>query len=167
MIKPPPSHVLPIRIYSPKPPTPPKPLFGWLLRRSIEQRPSKTGAPPISQYFDGRHFGAPNKGTKRSAREPGRQAPPIGSWGAAAPQFGSMEDDSMEIWGKAAGSSAAAHLVWVFGVEREENRDGGRETMIPLFECPRGPFMILLQKHLIWMVEVINNRGRYTYYLSY
>jgi hypothetical protein len=64
--------------------------------------------------------------------------------------------------------AAAAHLVWVFGVEREENRDGGRETMIPLFfECPQVPFMILLQKHLIWMVEVINNRGRYTYYLSY
>ena len=74
----------------------------------------------------------------------------------------------MEIWGKAARSSAAAHLVRVFGVEREENGDGGRETMIPLFfECPRVPFMILLQKHLIWMVEVINNRGRYTYYLSY
>ncbi len=87
-------------------------------------------------------------------------------------------------------------------MEREENRDGGRETMIPLweeiqnaslsnrffflrrnkyeiakvryfpgeklyikafssfflplFECPRVPFMIFLQKHLIWMVEVIN-----------
>jgi len=167
MIKPPPSHVLPIRIYSPKPPTPPKPLFGWLLRRSIEQRPSKTGAPPISQYFDGRHFGAPNKGTSCSGRELGHSVPAVGSGGAATPWFGAVEDDSMEISGKAAGSSAAAHLVWVFGVEREENRDGGRETMIPLFECPRGPFMILLQKHLIWMVEVINNRGRYTYYLSY
>ena len=41
-----------------------------------------------------------------------------------------MEDASMEIWGKAAGSSTAAHLVWVFGVEREENRDGGRETWV-------------------------------------
>ncbi len=58
-------------------------------------------------------------------------------------------------------------LCEFFGGEREENRDGGRETMIPLFECPRVHFMILLQKHLIWMVEVINNRGRYTYYLPY
>ena len=24
-------------------------------------------------------------------------------------------------------------------MEREENRDGGRETMIPLFECPWVP----------------------------
>ena len=29
--------------------------------------------------FDGRHFGAPNKGTKRSAREPSRRAPLLGS----------------------------------------------------------------------------------------
>ncbi len=42
-------------------------LFKW--------RPPKTGAPPVSQLFHGRHFSAHNKGTKRSARKPERRAP--------------------------------------------------------------------------------------------
>jgi hypothetical protein len=60
------------------PPPSPTPSFGWLLHLHIEQRPFKAGALPVSQYSDGRHFGAPKKGTKCSAREPGRQTPP--SW---------------------------------------------------------------------------------------
>ncbi len=76
------------------------------------QQSSKTDAPPVSQIFDGRHFGAPNKGTKRSVRKPRRWVPPLGSWGAAALLFGSMADDAMEREGKAAGGSvAAANLV--------------------------------------------------------
>ncbi len=35
------------------PSPPPTPSFGCLFCRSIEQRPSKTGAPPISQFFMG------------------------------------------------------------------------------------------------------------------
>ena len=73
MTKRPPPRIPPVRISSPPPPQPPTPLFGWLLRRSIEQKPSKTGVPPISQFFDGHTYGAPNKGTKRSAHEPGRR----------------------------------------------------------------------------------------------
>ena len=73
---------------------------------------TKTGAPPITQFVDGHHFGAPNKGIERSAREPGRRAPLLGSWGGAAPHFGSMVDVAMEREGKAAGGRvAAAHRV--------------------------------------------------------
>ena len=100
-----PPCVPPVRITSPTPPPPPTPSFGWLLRRTIEQRPSKTDAPPVLQFFDGRHFGAPNKGTKRSTRAPGRRPPPSGSWGAAAMRFGSMAGVSMEREGEAAGMS--------------------------------------------------------------
>ena len=36
-------------------------------------------------------------------------------------------------------------------MEREENRDGGRETMIPLFECPsRGPFYDSSLETCLW-----------------
>ena len=58
--------------------------------------------------FDGRHFGAPNKGTKRSAREPSRRAPLLGSWGAAATRFGSMAGVSMEREGKAGGGRVSS-----------------------------------------------------------
>jgi hypothetical protein len=58
----PPSHVPPCRVSSPMPPPPPTPSFGWLLCIIIEWRPPKPSAPPISQFFDGCHFGAPNKG---------------------------------------------------------------------------------------------------------
>ena len=69
----------PLRIASPMLPPPPTPSFGWLLLRTIEQRPFKASAPPVSQYSDGRRFGNPKKGTKRSAREPGCRTPPLGS----------------------------------------------------------------------------------------
>jgi hypothetical protein len=85
------------------PPPSPTLLFGWLLRLPVKWRPSKAGAPPVSHFFEGRHFGATNKGTKRSAREPGRREPLLGSWRAAAPRFKSMEDVSMEREGKAGG----------------------------------------------------------------
>ncbi len=112
MGKRPPPRVPPVRIASPKLPPPPTPSFGWLSRFPFEWRPPKTGAPPITQFVDGRHSGAPNKGIRGSAREPGRRAPLLGSWGAAAPLFGSMADDAMEREGKAAGGRvAAAHLV--------------------------------------------------------
>jgi hypothetical protein len=66
---------------------------------------------PSLQFVDGRHFGAPNKGIKRSAREPGRRTPLLGSWGAAAPRFESMAGVAMEREGEAAGGRvAAAHL---------------------------------------------------------
>ena len=78
-MKSPPPRVPPVRTASPMPPPPPIPSFGWLLRQTIEQRPFKAGAPPVSQFSDGRHFGAPNKGIKLSAREPGRRTPPLGS----------------------------------------------------------------------------------------
>jgi len=79
MSKRPPPRVPPVLIASPTSIPPPSTSFGWLLHRSNEQRPSKTGAPPVSQFFDGRHFDAPNKGKTRSAREPGRLAPLLGS----------------------------------------------------------------------------------------
>jgi hypothetical protein len=44
----PPPRVPPVRIASPMPPPSPTPSFGWLLHLPVEQRPSKTGAPPIS-----------------------------------------------------------------------------------------------------------------------
>jgi hypothetical protein len=99
----PPLRVPPVIIASTTSIPPPTSSFGWLLCRTIEQRPSKTGAPPVSQIFDGRHFDAPNKGKTRSAREPGRPAPLLGLWGATAPRFKSMEDVSMEREGKAGG----------------------------------------------------------------
>ncbi len=71
----PPPRVPPVRIASPTPPPPSAPSFGWLLHISIENQPPKTSAPPVSQFFHGCHFGAHNKGTKRSARKPGRRAP--------------------------------------------------------------------------------------------
>ena len=107
MDKRPPPRVPPVRIASPKPPPPPTPSFGWLSRLFFKWRPPKTGAPPITQFVDGRHFGAPNKGTKRRAREPGRRAPLLGSWGGTAPRFGSMADVAMEREGKAAGGRVA------------------------------------------------------------
>ncbi len=118
MGKRPPPRVSPIRIASPTPHPPSNPSFGWLSRLIFKWRPPKTGAPPISQFVDGRHFGAPNKGTKRRAREPGRRAPLIGSWGGAAPRFGSMADDAMEREGKAAGVGrlAARRVVCVVSV---------------------------------------------------
>ena len=68
--------VPPGRVSSQTLPQPPTPSSVWLLRRAIEQRPFKAGAPPISYFFDGRHFGAPNKRTKCSARKPGSRMPP-------------------------------------------------------------------------------------------
>ncbi len=53
------------------------------------------------------------KGTCRSEREPGRPAPATDLWGAAAPQFGSMADVAMEIWGKAAGGREAAVILFL------------------------------------------------------
>jgi hypothetical protein len=103
MGKRPPPIIPPIRISSPSPLTPPTPLFSWLLCQTIEQRPFKTGAPPMSQFFDRSHIGAPNKGTKRSAHAPSRRPPPSGSWGAAAMRFGSMAGVAMEREGEAAG----------------------------------------------------------------
>ena len=103
MGKRPPPCVPPVRISSPSPLPPSKPSFGWLLCQTIEQRPFKTGAPPISKFFDERPIGAPNKGKKRSASAPGRRPPPSGSWGAAATRFGSMAGVSMEREGEAAG----------------------------------------------------------------
>jgi hypothetical protein len=102
MGKRPPSRLPPIRIASPKPPPPTTPSFGWLSRFLFKWQPPKTGAPPITQFIDGGHFGAQNKGNECSAREPGRLAPLLGPWGAAAPLFGSMADDAMEREGKAA-----------------------------------------------------------------
>jgi hypothetical protein len=102
-MKRPPPCVPPLRIASSMPPPPTTPSFGWVLRRTIAQRPFKAGAPPVSQYSDGRHFGAPKKGTKRSAHEPGRRTPPSGSWEAAATQFGCMEDVVKEREGEADG----------------------------------------------------------------
>ena len=99
----PPPRVPPVRIASPTHPPPPTPSFGWLLHISIKRQPPKTGTPPISQFFHGGHLGAQNKGTKRSVRKPGRRAPLLGSWGAAAPRFGSVADVAMEREGKAAG----------------------------------------------------------------
>ncbi len=99
MGKHPPPRVPPVRIASPVPPLPPTPSIGWLSCHPFKWRPPKTGASPVSQLFHGRHFGAHNKGTKRSARKPGHRAPLIGSLGAAAPRFGSMSDVAMEIDG--------------------------------------------------------------------
>ena len=71
----PPPHVPPSRVASPTSHPPPTSLFGWLLRSFIEWQPPKTDAPPISQFFDGCHWGAPIKGSRRSKPEPGRLAP--------------------------------------------------------------------------------------------
>ena len=59
----PPHTFLPGRVSYRTPPLPMTPSFCSLLCRPNERRPSKTGAPPISHFFDGRLFGAPNKGT--------------------------------------------------------------------------------------------------------
>ena len=69
----------PIESFLQRPPPSPTLLFGWLLRLPVKWRPSKAGAPPVSQFFDGRHFDAPNKGKTRSARDPGCLAPLLGS----------------------------------------------------------------------------------------
>ena len=75
-------------------------------------RPPKTDAPPISQFFDGCHWGAPIKGSCHSEPKPGQRAPAVGSYGAAAKRFGSMTDVSMEREDEAAGGRVvAAHLV--------------------------------------------------------
>ena len=58
---------------------PPQPTFGWLLCILTKRRPPKTNAPPISQFFDGCHWGAPIKGSCRSEPETGRRAPAVGS----------------------------------------------------------------------------------------
>ena len=70
---------------------------------SFQMAAPKTGAPPISHFFDGRHFGAPNKGIEGSASEPSRRAPPLGARRAAAQGFGSMADVAMDRGSKAAG----------------------------------------------------------------
>ena len=67
------------------------------------KQPPKTRAPPLSQFFDRFHLGAPNKGIRRSVQEPGCQGPDVDSSGATSPRFGSMADGSMKIKGKAAG----------------------------------------------------------------
>ena len=103
MSKPPPPHITLVRISSPTLPPPPTPLFGWLLYRTIEQRPSKTGVLPVSQFLDWGHYSDPNKGNKCSACKLDRRAPLLGSWGAVAPQFESMADVATEGEGKAAG----------------------------------------------------------------
>ena len=59
-------------------PSPQSP-FGWLLCLLTKRRPPKTDAPPISQCFDGCHWGAPIKGSCRSEPDPGRRAPAVGS----------------------------------------------------------------------------------------
>jgi hypothetical protein len=75
----PPHTFLPGRVSYQTPPLPTTPSFCSLLCRPNERWPSKTGAPPISHFFDGRHFGAPNKRICSSARKPGRQAPVLDS----------------------------------------------------------------------------------------
>jgi hypothetical protein len=47
-----------------------------------------------------------------------------------------MEDESNEIWGKAAGGRAVtAHLVCVCSVLNRRELNGGKDTML-LFQCP-------------------------------
>ena len=58
-------------------PPPPQPNFGWLLCLLKKRRPPKTDAPPISQFFDGCHWGAPIKGSCHSEPKPGRRAPAV------------------------------------------------------------------------------------------
>ena len=67
------------------PPPPPQPTFGWLLCLLTKRRPPKVEAPPISQFFDGCHFGAQNKGKESGENEPRPLAPAQDSWGGAAP----------------------------------------------------------------------------------
>ena len=62
-----------------RPPPPPQPNFGWLLCLLKKRRPPKTDAPPISQFFDGCHWGAPMKRSCHSEPKPGRRAPAVGS----------------------------------------------------------------------------------------
>ena len=111
MGKHPPPRAPPVRITSPKPPPLPTPSFGWLSSFFFKWRPPRLVRRPSLQFVDGRHFGAPNKGIERSARDPGRRTPLLGSWGAAAPRFESMAGVAMEREGEAAGGRvAAAHL---------------------------------------------------------
>ena len=63
------------RIPSPNHPRPPTLSFVWLLYYSIEWRPTKADVPPIYLFFDGCHFGTPDKGTSPSEREPSHRAP--------------------------------------------------------------------------------------------
>ena len=58
---------------------PPQPTFGWLLCLFTKWRPPKTDAPPISQFFDGCHWGSPIKGSCHSKPEPGQRLPAVGS----------------------------------------------------------------------------------------
>ena len=67
------------RLITNAPPLPPQPNFGWLLCLLKKRRPPKTDAPPISQFFDGCHWGAPIKGSCHSEPKPGRRAPAVGS----------------------------------------------------------------------------------------
>jgi hypothetical protein len=62
-----------------RPPPPQPPTYGWLSYSPIDWQPPKAGAPPISHFFDGSHFGAPIKGISCSKREPGRPAPAVDS----------------------------------------------------------------------------------------
>ena len=63
------------RIPSPNHRHPPTQSFIWLLYYSIEWRPTKADVPPIYLFFDGCHFGTPDKGTSPSEREPSHRAP--------------------------------------------------------------------------------------------
>ncbi len=63
---------------------------------------------PSLNFLMGAISAPKNKGTKRSAREPSRRAPLLGSWGAAAPRFGSMAGVSMEREGKAGGGRVSS-----------------------------------------------------------
>ena len=53
----------------------PQSTFGWLLCLLTKRRPPKTCTPPISQFFDGCHWGAPIRGSRRSEPKPERLAP--------------------------------------------------------------------------------------------
>jgi hypothetical protein len=57
-------------------------------------RPLMDKAPPITLYFDGWHFGAPDMGTSPSERKPGHRAP---IWEARAPWFAATLDVSMKM----------------------------------------------------------------------
>ncbi len=51
-------------------PLPLPPPIGWLLVTVIKRQPPKAKAPPISLFFDGSLFGAPNKGADNGKRKP-------------------------------------------------------------------------------------------------
>ena len=52
-------------------PPPPTPSFRWLSRFIFNWRPPKTGAPPITQFVDGRHFGALTRVPNAARASPG------------------------------------------------------------------------------------------------